>query len=142
MMSQSWMGSDFSNNDLAKSDSILDDYTHSLQDTYEQDGKKVYVVRSLPKPTAPVVWGMQVLHVREDSILLRQEFYDEDRQRVKYMTGSRIELLGGKLFPRIWKMQKDDAADEYTLLEYQQLEFVQDLPDALFTVSALRNPGR
>lgn len=142
MMSQSWMGSDFSNNDLAKSDSILDDYSHSLEDSYQQDGKRVYVVRCVPKPAAPVVWGMQKLHIREDLILLREEFYDEDRRRVKYMVGSRIEVLGGKLFPRVWKMQKDGAVEEYTRLEYQQLEFVQDLPDRLFTVSALRNPGR
>ena len=59
MMSQSWMGSDFSNNDLAKSDSIIDDYTHKITNTETHDGKKVYVVTSMPKPDAPVVWGMQ-----------------------------------------------------------------------------------
>jgi outer membrane lipoprotein-sorting protein len=142
MMSQPWMGSDFSNNDLAKSDSIVEDYTHSLERTYTMDAKRVHVIRCLPKPAAPVVWGMQKLHIREDWILLREEFYDEDHRRVKTMTGSRIETLGGKLFPKVWKMQKEDALEEYTLLEYRQLEFLEDLPDRMFTVSALRNPGR
>jgi len=142
MMSQAWMGSDFSNNDLAKSDSILEDYTHSLENTYRHNDKRVWVVRCMPKPAAPVVWGMQKLHIREDSILLKEEFYDEEHRRVKTMTGSRIDLLGGRLFPKIWKMQKEEASGEYTLLEYRQLEFLADLPERVFTVSALRNPGR
>jgi outer membrane lipoprotein-sorting protein len=142
MMSQSWMGSDFSNNDLAKSDSILEDYVHTLEGSETGDGKKVYVIKSIPRPDAPVVWGMQKLKVREDYILVGQEFYDEDFELVKAMTGYRIEMLGGKLFPRLWKMQKAEATDEYTLLDYKELEFKQDLPENLFTLSSLKNPRR
>ena len=58
MMSQSWMGSDFSNNDLAKSDSLLTDYSHSIIGTETHDGLTVYLIKSMPKPEAPVVWGM------------------------------------------------------------------------------------
>lgn len=139
MMSQSWMGSDFSNNDLAKSDSILDDYVHTVEEVLFEEGMKIYVIRSEPKPAAPVVWGMQKLHIREDRILLREEFYDEDLKPVKYMDGSDIQMLGGKLFPRIWKMQKVENTGEYTLLNYRELAFHDDLPDRLFTLSALRN---
>jgi outer membrane lipoprotein-sorting protein len=142
MMSQAWMGSDFSNNDLAKSDSIIDDYVHRVVAEKSVDGQKVYVVESMPKPMAPVIWGMQKLYIREDFIMLRQEFYDEDMALVKAMTGERIEMLGGKKFPRIWRMQKADAKGEYTQLEYLELEFRKRLPDRLFTVSSLRNPGR
>ncbi len=142
MMSQAWMGSDFSNNDLAKSDSIIDDYQHTVVGEQRADGKKVYVVESIPKPAAPVVWGMQKLYIREDHILLREEFYDEDKTLVKTMTGEQIEMLGGKLFPRVWRMKKADKKDEYTLLDYRELAFKDSLPDRLFTVSALRNPGR
>ena len=142
MMSQSWMGSDFSNNDLAKSDSILEDYVHTLEGTESQDGKKVYVIKSIAKPEAPVVWGMQKLKIREDHILLSQEFYDEDFELVKAMTGHQIEMLGGRLFPKVWKMQKAEVADEYTLLDYKELEFRQELPENLFTLSSLKNPRR
>ncbi|MEJ2034303.1 MAG: outer membrane lipoprotein-sorting protein [Deltaproteobacteria bacterium] len=142
MMSQSWMGSDFSNNDLAKSDSILDDYTHTIQGVKEENGHKVYIIDSVPKPGAPVIWGKQRLFIREDHILLREEFYDEDGRLVKAMTGRQIEMLGGKLFPRFWRMQKADAPGEYTELDYRKLEFKKDLPDRLFTLAALRNPPR
>ena len=50
MMAQSWMGSDFSNNDLAKSNNIIDHYTHTLLETTEIDGHKVYVIESIPTP--------------------------------------------------------------------------------------------
>ena len=142
MMSQAWMGSDFSNNDLAKSDSILEDYTHTLSGTEMSDGKKVYITKSLPKPGAPVIWGMQSLKIREDYILLSQEFYDEDFRLVKAMTGSQIQMLGGRLFPKVWKMQKADVTDEYTLLVYQELTFEDDLPDRLFTISSLKTLRR
>jgi outer membrane lipoprotein-sorting protein len=142
MMSQSWMGSDFSNNDLAKSDSFVEDYIHSLSSMETHDGKKVYVTESIPKPGAPVIWGMQKLKIREDFILLSQGFYDEDFELVKAMTGSQIQMLGGKLFPKIWKMQKADVKDEYTLLDYIELNFKEDLPDRLFTLSSLKSSRR
>jgi outer membrane lipoprotein-sorting protein len=142
MMSQAWMGSDFSNDDLAKSDSILDDYTHTLIGTETHEGKMVYVIKSMPKPTAPVVWGMQRLKVREDHILLQEEFYDEDLELVKAMTGSQIQMMGGRLFPKVWRMQKAGVEDEYTELIYEELEFKNDLPDNLFTLTNLRNPRR
>ena len=73
MMSQSWMGSDFSNNDLSKSDSLLTDYTHSIIGSETHEGKTAYVIKSMPKPEAPVIWGMQKLKIREDLIWLSQE---------------------------------------------------------------------
>jgi outer membrane lipoprotein-sorting protein len=142
MMSQSWMGSDFSNNDLAKSDSILVDYTHLLAGTELHEGKVVYVIKSMPKPRAPVVWGMQVLKIRQDHILLAEEFYDEDFRLVKAMTGENIQMLGGKLFPKIWRMQKADTADEYTVLDYRELSFIDELSDSIFSLSALKKPRR
>jgi outer membrane lipoprotein-sorting protein len=142
MMSQSWMGSDFSNNDLAKSDSLIKDYSHTLVGTETHEGKKVYVVKSVPKPDAPVVWGMLELKIREDHIFLREAFFDEDLQLVKAMTAHDIQMLGGRLFPKVWRMQKADVEDAYTELRYHELSFTEDLPENLFTLSNLRNPRR
>ena len=142
MMSQAWMGSDFSNNDLAKSDSILEDYDHEAAGTETHDGKKVYVISARPKSNAPVIWGMQKLKIREDYILLCQEFYDEDLRLVKAMTGEQIQPLGGKLFPKVWKMQKADRPQAYTVLDYRELVFHDDLSDSIFSLSSLKQPRR
>ena len=138
MMSQSWMGSDFSNDDLSKTDSMIKDYIHTIEGTETHEGKKVYLIKSMPKPEAPVIWGMQKLKIREDRIFLAQEFYDEDLKLVKALTTLQIQMLGGKLFPKVWKMQKADVKDKYTVLEYKELIFDRDLPDRLFTVSSLK----
>ncbi len=142
MMSQAWMGSDFSNDDLSKTESLINDYSHEIVGTETHEGKKVYLIKSMPKPEAPVVWGMQRLKIREDYIFLRQEFYDEDLKLVKALTTLQIRMLGGKLFPKVWKMQKADVKDEYTVLEYEELFFDQDLPDRLFTLTSLKTPRR
>ncbi len=142
MMSQSWMGSDFSNNDLAKSDSLLTDYTHAIVGTETREGKKVYTVKSMPKPEAPVVWGMQKLKIRQDLIWLSQEFFDEDLKPVKVMTTLEIQTLGGKLYPKVWRMRKVEEEDKYTELNYTSLVFKPGLPDSLFTQTSLRKARR
>lgn len=142
LMSQSWMGSDFSNNDLAKSDSILNDYTHTLLRTEHHDGHKVFVIKSMPKTQAPVVWGMQIIKVRDDRVMLSEEFFDEDMQSVKQLTVREIQLMSGRMFPKIWRMQETGKQDQYTLLRYHALKFLDDLPDNLFTLNALRTKHR
>ncbi len=142
MMSQSWMGSDFSNNDLAKSDSLLTDYTHSIIGTETHEGQKVFLIKSVPKPDAPVIWGMQRLKIRADLIWLSEEFFDEDLQPVKAMITLEIQLLGGKMYPKIWRMRKVDEENQYTELTYTNLEFKADLPDSLFTLTSLRKARR
>ena len=142
MMSQSWMGSDFSNNDLAKSDSLLTDYSHSIVGTEMHEGKAVYLIKSLPKPDAPVVWGMQMLKIREDLIWLSEVFFDEDLKPVKAMTMLEIQMLGGKLYPKIWRVNKTNQEDSYTQLTYKALSFKDRLPDNLFTLSSLQKARR
>jgi outer membrane lipoprotein-sorting protein len=142
MMSQSWLGSDFSNNDLAKSDSILNDYTHSLMGSESRDDHTVYVIKSMPKPAAPVVWGMQVSKVRDDHVLLEQEFFDEDLVSVKRMSAHEIQMMGGRMFPKIWKMQETDKTDQYTLLRYHSIAFLDDLPERQFTINTLKTGSR
>lgn len=142
MMSQSWMGSDFSNNDLAKSDSLLTDYTHSIFGTETHEGKNVYLIQCMPKPNAPVVWGMQKLKIREDLIWLQEVFYDEDLKPVKAMTTLEIQILGGKLYPKVWRMHKVDEPESFTELTYTSLEFKSTLPDSMFTQTNLRKARR
>jgi len=139
-MSQSWMGSDFSNNDIAKSDAILRYYDHTLERTEAVDGHKVYTIRSVPKPGAPVVWGMQKLKIRDDLVWLAEEFYDEDLQLVKGLVTREIRSLGGRLFPAVWRMRKAGVQNEYTELSYRTLDFRDMLPERIFTLANLRNP--
>lgn len=138
MMSQGWMGSDFSNDDLSKTDSILEDYVHTVTSVAAVDGHKVYDVTAIPHETSPVVWGKQQLRIRDDGLLLGQDFFDEDMILVKSMTTDDITVLGGKPFPRTWIMKKADKTGRYTRLVYKRLAFDVPLRPGLFTLTSLK----
>ncbi|MGB5678068.1 MAG: outer membrane lipoprotein-sorting protein, partial [Gammaproteobacteria bacterium] len=140
MMSQSWMGSDFSNKDISKSTDIIDQYDHSLLETREQDGHTVYVIESIPHEEAAVVWGKEVLMVRDDYVLLEQQFWDQDGILVKTMKALEIKELGGRTVASILRMGKQATPDEWTEMSVQDISFDVSHPDSLFTLSSLRNP--
>ena len=134
------MGSDFSNDDLSKTDSILEDYTHRIKARRTLNGMTLYDIESIPLEEAPVVWGKQEMTIREDGILLRQTYYDQDMQPVKEMVTEALEELGGRLFPKEWIMRKSGQTDSYTRLIYQQLAFDVALKPGRFTLTRLKNP--
>jgi outer membrane lipoprotein-sorting protein len=140
MMSQSWMGSDFSNKDVSKDTNIIDQYDHTLLEQYEQDGFQVYVIQSTPHEEAAVVWGREVLTVRDDWIVLKQEFWDQDDELVKTLEALEIASMGGRTVAIVIRMGKRDNPQEWTELRTAAAEFDVELPANLFTLSNLRNP--
>lgn len=140
MMAQSWMGSDFSYNDLAKSDQILLHYQHRLIATESEGGHQIFVVESTPHEDAPVPWGKEVLKIRDDHLLLEETFYDQDLEPVKRLRALEIGTLGGKLYVTRLRMEKLEEEDHWTELQYREARFGTELPGALFTRSSLRNP--
>lgn len=142
MMSQNWMGSDFSNKDISKSTDIIEQYEHKILDMRKQDGHVVYVIESIPHEDAAVVWGKEILIIRDDYVMLEQQFWDQDNILVKSMTTREIKKLGGRTVASIMRMRKAQVADEWTEISVQNIKFDQVHPDRLFTLSNLRNPRR
>lgn len=142
MMNQSWMGSDFSNNDVARSDDLVDQYDHKLVANETMDGHKVYTIESVPHESAPVVWGKELLKVRDDFVLLEHALYDQDGALVKKLVTKKIADMGGKTIAAVQRMEKVDAPEEWTELRVIEAEFGIDIPANTFTLSNLRNPRR
>lgn len=140
MMSQSWMGSDFSNSDVSKSTDIIDQYEHRLLETRQQDEHELYVIESIPHEDAAVVWGKEVITIRDDHILLEQQFWDQDGILVKTMKAREIKNLGGRTVASIVRMGKQDSPDEWTEMSVQKIIFDVPHSDSMFTLSNLRNP--
>jgi outer membrane lipoprotein-sorting protein len=140
MMSQNWMGSDFSNKDISKSTDIIDQYDHELITTEERDGHIYYTISSVPHEEAAVVWGKEVLTVRDDYVLMEQQFWDQDGVLVKSMKTLEVEEMGGRAVARVMRMGKVDTPGEWTQLTANSIEFDLELADKLFTLSNLRNP--
>jgi len=140
MMSQSWMGSDFSNKDISKSTDIIDQYDHELVGSEERDGHVYYTISSVPHEEAAVVWGKEVLTVRDDYVLIEQQFWDQDGILVKSMKTLEVQEMGGRAVARVMRMGKVDSPGEWTQLTANSIEFDLELPGNLFTLSNLRNP--
>jgi outer membrane lipoprotein-sorting protein len=140
MMNQSWMGSDFSNNDLAKADDLIDQYRHTLLATERHNGHKLYVIQAVPNETAPVVWGREVVKIRDDHILMEHAFYDQSDVLVKKLVTTEVKMMGGKMVATRERMQKADKADEWTEIVTREAKFGLALPDSTFTLTNLRNP--
>ena len=140
MMGQSWMGSDFSNKDVSRADDIVDQYDHTLLATDEIDGHTVWTIQSIPHEEAAVVWGREVMHIRDDWVMLRQEFWDQDDVLVKSLKALKIEEMDGRTEASVIRMGKEDTPGEWTEVRNAVVKFDLDLPANLFTLSNLRNP--
>ncbi len=140
MMNQSWMGSDFTNNDLAKADDLVEQYTHKLLRTETRQGRKVYVVESTPKESAPVAWGREVVKIRDDWVILEHEFYDQANVLVKKLTSYELKPMGGKLIVARQRMQKVDQPGEWTEFAVRDAKFGVNVPAHTFTLTNLRDP--
>lgn len=140
MMSQSWMGSDFSNKDISRADDIVEQYDHTLLSETEVDGFVVYEIESIPHEDAAVVWGKEVLIVRSDNVLIEHRFYDQDGALVKALYTLEIGQMGGRTVAIQQRMGKVDTPDEWTEVIVDGIEFDVELGDNVFTLSNLRNP--
>ena len=134
MMLQPWMGSDFTNDDLVKESSLLNDYTHRTTGTDTAAGTRVWVVESTPKPDAAVVWGKIVSRVRRTDFLpVREEYYDERSTLVRVMTFSDIKMLGGRLVPTRWEMRPSSKPGNVTTVVMSRATFDAPIPSDVFT---------
>jgi outer membrane lipoprotein-sorting protein len=140
MMGQSWLGSDFSNKDVSRADTIVDQYDHTLLEKEESEGHTVSVIESIPHEDAAVVWGKEVLKIRDDNVLVSEDFYDQDGKLVKSLRSLDIGEMGGRMLALRQRMEKLEAEDEWTEISLDSMRFDLDLPDSLFTRSNLRNP--
>ena len=140
MMGQGWMGSDFSNKDIARADDIIDQYDHSVVSSRVEDDITIYEIESIPHEDAAVVWGREVLTIRNDHVVLEHAFFDQDGELVKTLKSFEIGEMGGRMIAQRQRMSKTDEPDEWTEISVNEVDYEMELKDSLFTLSNLRNP--
>ena len=134
MMSQSWMGSDFTNDDLVKESSIVTDYTHTILGDSTLEGRDCWKIQMIPKPDAAVIWGKVLIWIdKKDDLELRVEYYDEDGELVNVMKMSEIKNLGGRLIPTVMEMDPVDKPGNKTMMIYTDAWFDRPIKDSFFS---------
>jgi hypothetical protein len=138
MMGDSWMGSDFTNDDLVRGSSIATDYVARVDRTLEHEGRKAWFVTLTPRPDAKVVWGkVEMLLDRQTCLPLEQRFYDEESALTRRMTFSDIKPVGWRSFPMKLTVIPAEKGRQ-TAITYQSIELDIDVADDTFSLRRLQ----
>lgn len=139
MMSQSWMGSDFTNDDLVRQASIVNDYTHKSLGSETINGQVCHKIELIPKPDAPVVWGKVLMWISKKQYLqMKTEMYDEDGYLVNTLLGSNVKNMGGRVVTARLEVIPADKEGHKTILDYKSLVFDQPIQDAFFSTQNMK----
>jgi outer membrane lipoprotein-sorting protein len=138
MLGDSWMGSDFTNDDLVKGSSITKDFDAKVDSTAEVDGKKTWHVTLVPKKDAVVVWGkIEMIIDRATCVPMDQKFFDEQGKSVRHMAFSDFKDIGWRHFPQKMTVTPAEAGRE-TSITYESIEFDTDISDDTFSLHRLQ----
>ena len=134
MMSQSWMGSDFTNDDLVKMNSYVNQYTHKIIGEEVVEDHNCYKIELIPKPDAAVVWGKVLAWIAKDEFYqLKLEFYDEDMVLVNRQECSDIKQFSDRKLPAKLVMTPVDEPGNKTIIEILENDFNIDINESFFS---------
>ena len=134
MMSQSWMGSDFTNDDLVKMNSYVNQYTHAIVGEEVIEDHNCYKIELIPKPDAAVVWGKVLAWIsKEEFYQLKLEFYDEDMALVNRQECFDIKQFSDRKLPSKLVMTPVDEPGNRTIIEIMENEFNIDINESFFS---------
>ena len=139
MMSSSWMGSHFSNDDLVKQSRMVKDYDFFTSFEGIRDGIDIVEITCVPKMNAAVVWGkVEVIVYREDFIPLRLIYYDEDLNLSRKLEFSNIQIIDNKKIPLKMQMVPENEPGESTTIQWKKIKFDLTISDDFFSLRKLQ----
>jgi outer membrane lipoprotein-sorting protein len=140
MMSQGWMGSDFTNDDLLKAASIVEDYVHTLVGSEVCNDVECYKIKLVPKPEAAIVWGQLIKWVSKKGYFqIKTEFYDEDHLLVKTESASLIKQMGDREIPTHFEIIPAGKPGNKTIVDYDKATFNKPFDDGFFSQQNMKN---
>ncbi|MCU4174782.1 outer membrane lipoprotein-sorting protein [Carboxylicivirga sp. N1Y90] len=134
MMSQGWMGSDFTNDDALKKSSIVEDYNHTLLGEATVDNEDCHHIELIPTEEAAVVWGKVIMWISKDEFIqMKIEYYDEDEFLVKTELAHNITTMGGRVIPSQMEIIPADKPNQRTIVNIESIEFNVPIKDSFFS---------
>jgi outer membrane lipoprotein-sorting protein len=140
MMMQSWMGSDFTNDDLVKESSLVVDYTQKLLGKETVREKECFKIELDPLPDAAVTWGKIVLWITTDGFnQWKAEYYDEVSGIVNVMNAYDIKRMGDRDIPSRLEIVPVNKKGDKTILEINNMEFNKQIPENFFSQQNMKS---
>jgi len=142
MMNQSWMGTDFTNDDLVKESSIVTDYNHSIVGDTIIDNRPCYIIEMIPKPEAAIIWGKLIVCIdKKDFLELHTKFFDEDGKLVNVMNAYDVKTMDNRLIPTRFEMIPLEKKNQRTEMIYRSIKYNRPIDDVFFTTEKLKTVG-
>ena len=141
LLSESWMGSHFTNDDLMRESSYDDDYDTRL--SWHQEGAAALLrMDMIPKKEAAVVYTKIVFYLSAEGWLpVRAEYYD-DAEIVRTTLFRDVKDFGGRKMPAVMEVKPADKPDEFTIVTYESITFDAPVDDRVFTPRGLRKAAQ
>jgi outer membrane lipoprotein-sorting protein len=134
MMSQGWMGSDYTNDDILKESSVVTDYVHEIIGEENLGGRLCYKIKMTAKENASIVWGRQIRWIdKKDFLVIKAELYDEDSALVRTETGSDIKIMDGRVIPSKIELVPAEEPQNKTLVEIREMKFNMPVEEGFFS---------
>jgi outer membrane lipoprotein-sorting protein len=139
MLTQSWMGTDMTNDDLVKESSLKKDYTKKILGTETVEGLECYKILLTPKANVNSIWGKIYIWISKKNYLqLKTRFYDEDNKLVNTILGKEVKTLGGKIIPTVMEVIPANKKGQKTRMTYTKAEFNIKVNDEMFTTQYIK----
>ena len=136
MMQASWMGSDFTNDDVVREASLSEDYSYELIGPSENPSG--WDIRFTAKPGVVGLWKHIEWTVSPDGTLpLQAKYYDRKDRLARTMTWSDVKNLGGKTLPARMTLIPSDKKGHKTEIVYESIDFEKPVPNSMFSLSRL-----
>lgn len=140
MLSQGWMGSDYTNDDILNESSLVQDYTHELSGTEDFDGSRCYRISLVPLEQSNIVWGKIITWVStSDFLFLKSEYYDENQSLVRTETAREIKTMDGRKIPTRLEIIPADEPRNRTIVVIQSMDFDVKIDDAFFSQQNMKS---
>lgn len=138
MMMGSWMGSDFTNDDLVKEYTYQEDYNFEIIKPEGEDPENTYV-KCIPKEGRPIIWGHVIIAVKEaENIPVFQKYYDEKGNLMREMYFKDIKKFGNRTIPSVMELIPTKKRGRKTVIRYIEAKFDQKIDKKIFTLRNLR----
>lgn len=138
MMMSSWMGSDFTNDDLVSEFTLLEDFHYKLITPDDAQTDQLYI-ESIPREDLPIVWGKIVTAVRRDDYIpVWEKYYDEKGSLMRVLSFKDIRAFGNRTIPATMELIPQNKENQKTVIRYLALAFDEKIDREIFSLRNLQ----
>jgi len=139
VMGQSWMGSDFTNDDLVRESSSVNDFTHKLLGREQVREFDCFKIELTPKENAAIVWGKVISWIcSTDFVEIKSEFYDEDNLLVHTINSFDVKSFGNRRMPTRMEVVPAERPNQKTVMKIINQEFDINIDESFFSQQNMR----